>query len=236
MQLPQIVSLAEWEAASEALLAKEKAATRARDALAAERRRQPMVRFDAGHRFLGPAGEVGLVDLFEGRRQLIVYHFMHHPGAEPCTGCCTFVSNLGNPTLLALRDTTFAIVSRKPLAEMDALAHRLGWPQARYEAQAAFEAEAGVVNGGFGLSVFLRDGSEVFRTYATRGRGVESLGTSWDLLDATPFGRQEDWEDSPAGWPQGPPYGWWRLPDEVDTAPPAPSAAAGDATARGPSR
>lgn len=228
MQLPQIVSPEQWQAAHEALLAREKAATRARDALAAERRRQPMVRFGAEHRFEAREGEIGLLDLFEGRRQLIVYHFMHTPGSPPCTGCCTFVSNLGDPALLALRDTSIALVSQKPFAEFEALGRRLGWPQRRYTSRGTFEEEAGAGRacGGFGLSVFLRDGDEVFRTYFTRGRSVETLGTSWELLDLTPFGRQETWEDSPAGRPQGEPYGWWRPVDEVASAPPAPSASA----------
>jgi len=228
VQLPQIVSPEEWQAAHEALLAKEKAATRARDALAAERRRQPMVRFATDHIFEGAEGEVGLLDLFEGRRQLIVYHFMHTPGAPPCTGCCTYSSNLGHPALLALRDTTMALVSRKPFAEFDGLGRRLGWRQPRYTSLGTFEQEAGAAGPGkgFGLSVFLRDGDDVFRTYFTRGRGVEPLGTSWELLDITPLGRQETWQDSPEGRPQGQPYGWWRPVDDVASAPPAPSAEA----------
>ena len=225
MHLPQIVSPEEWQVAHEALLVREKAAMRARDALAAERRRQPMVRFDPSHRFEGADGEVGLLDLFEGRRQLIVYHFMHTPGAPPCTGCSTFMSNLGHPALLALRDTTMAVVSQKPLAELDGLGRRLGWRHPLYSSRGTFEQEAGAgqAGGGFGLSVFLRDGDEAFRTYFTRGRGIEALGTSWELLDRTPLGRQEDWEDSPAGRPQGGKYVWWSKVDEIDQAPPAPS-------------
>jgi predicted dithiol-disulfide oxidoreductase (DUF899 family) len=228
MQLPQIVSPDEWQAAHEALLAREKEATRARDALAAARRRQPMVRFHPSHRFEGAGGEVGLLDLFEGRRQLIVYHFMHTPGAPPCTGCTTFVSNLGHPALLALRDTTMAVVSQKPLAELQELGRRLGWHHPVYNSPGTFEQEAGAgkAGGGFGLSVFVRDGDDVFRTYFTRGRGVEALGTSWELLDLTPLGRQETWEDSPAGRPQGEPYTWWFRVDELDQAPPAPSVVA----------
>jgi len=226
VQLPQIVSPEEWQAAHDALLAREKAATRARDALAAERRRQPMVRFDAGHRFESADGEVGLLDLFEGRRQLIVY-FMHTPGAPPCEGCCTYSSNLGHPALLALRDTTMALVSQKPFDEFDELGRRLGWHHPRYTSKGTFEEEAGSgrPGGGFGLSVFVRDDDgDVYRTYFTRGRGVEALGTSWELLDLTPFGRQETWEDSPEGRPQGEPYQWWQRVDLVDTATPAPSA------------
>jgi predicted dithiol-disulfide oxidoreductase (DUF899 family) len=225
MQLPPIVSPQEWHAAHTALLAREKAATQARDALAAERRRQPMVRFDPSHRFEGAGGAVGLLDLFEGRRQLIVYHFMHTPGAPPCTGCSTFVSNLGHPALLALRDTTMAVVSQKPLTELEALGRRLGWRHPLYSSAGTFEQEAGAgqAGRGFGLSVFLRDGNDVYRTYFTRGRGVEALGTSWELLDITPLGRQEAWEDSPAGHPQGETYVWWSKVDEIDKAPPAPS-------------
>jgi predicted dithiol-disulfide oxidoreductase (DUF899 family) len=218
VELPQIVSPEQWQAAHEALLAREKAATRARDALAAERRRQPMVRFGTDHVFEGADGEVGLLDLFEGRRQLIVYHFMQEPGKAPCGGCTTFTDNLGHPSYLNARDTTLALVSRAPFEELEAFRRQMRWPQPRYSSKGnTFEAEAGIGRG-FGLSVFLRDGDDAFRTYFTSGRGVETLGTSWELLDVTPLGRQETWEDSPAGRPQRPTYSDWGMREEYVSA------------------
>jgi predicted dithiol-disulfide oxidoreductase (DUF899 family) len=217
MILPQIVSAAEWQVAHDKLLAKEKAATRARDALAAERRRLPMVAFDQEYAFEGPGGEARLLDLFEGRRQLIVYHFMLEPGAGgPCTGCSFFVDQIGDLAHLHARDTSFSLVSRAPLAKIAPFKARMGWTVPWYSTVGnAFSAACGITTG-FGLSVFLRDCDRVFRTYFTSGRGVEALGSTWTFLDLTPLGRQEDWEESPAGRPQAPPYEWWRLHDEYD--------------------
>lgn len=219
MNLAQVVSPAEWEAAHRALLAKEKEATRARDALAAERRRQPMVRFDRNYHFAGPDGQVNLLDLFGGRRQLIVYHFMFDPGSAPCEGCSFFVDSIGHLAHLHARDTSFALVSRATLAEIDPFKQRMGWAVPWYSSLGNdFNADCGITTG-FGLSVFFRDGDSVYRTYFTNGRGVEALGSVWTFLDLTPLGRQETWEDSPDGWPQTPPYEWWRLHDEYgDTA------------------
>ena len=219
MNLAQVVSPAEWEAAHRALLAKEKEATRARDALAAERRRLPMVRFDRHYLFDGPDGQVNLLDLFGGRRQLIVYHFMFDPGSAPCEGCSFFVDNIGHLAHLHARDTSFALVSRATLAEIDPFKQRMGWAVPWYSSLGNdFNADCGITTG-FGLSVFFRDGDIVYRPYFTSGRGVEALGSVWTFLDLTPLGRQETWEDSPVGWPQTPPYEWWRLHDEYgDTA------------------
>jgi predicted dithiol-disulfide oxidoreductase (DUF899 family) len=221
MNLPQVVSQAEWQTALEQLLMKEKAATRARDALAAERRRLPIVAVEKSYVFEGPEGKVGLLDLFEGRRQLIVYHFMFAPGvdgwpAAGCDGCSMFVDNVGHLAHLHARDTSFALVSEAPSARIGAYRKRMGWTIPWYSlAGNDFNADSGVTTG-FGLSVFLRDGTSVFRTYFTSGRGVEALGSSWTFLDLTPLGRQEDWEDSPEGYPQTPPYGWWRRHDEYE--------------------
>jgi predicted dithiol-disulfide oxidoreductase (DUF899 family) len=223
MNLPQVVSAADWEAAHEKLLAKEKEATRARDALAAERRRQPMVRFDKGYAFDGPRGKASLLDMFEGRRQLIVYHFMFGPGAPGwpdagCDGCSMFVDQVGHPAHLHARDTSFALVSVAPIEKIEAYRERMGWTIPWFSlAGNGFNADCGITDG-FGLSVFLRDGDHVYRTYFTGGRGVEALGSVWTFLDLTPLGRQEDWEDSPAGYPQTPRYEWWRRHDDYEEA------------------
>ena len=230
MKLPPVISADEWQAAHEQLLAKEKDATRARDALAAERRRQPMVRID-DYVLEGPAGKARLVDLFEGRRQIIVYHFMFGPNQDVgCDGCSMVVDQIGHLAHLHARDTSFALVSRAPLAKIEPYKERMGWTIPWYS---SFDSDFNVDFGlspetprpadyqdgeRFGLSVFLRDGDEVFRTYFTRLRGVEALGSVWTFLDLTPLGRQETWEDSPEGWPQTAPYEWWRRHDEYDDA------------------
>ena len=218
MTTPQVVPRAEWDAARRALLAKEKSATRASDALAAARRRLPAVEVDGDYVFEGPEGEASLRDLFEGRRQLIVYHHMLKPADEsPCEGCCMFVDNVGHPAHLHARDTALVLVSRAPLDEIEAFRRRMGWrlPWYSVPATSTFNQDHDVTTG-FGLNVFLRDGERVLRTYFTSGRGVEALGSNWSFLDRTPLGRQEDWEDSPPGWPQTPRYEWWRLHDEYD--------------------
>jgi predicted dithiol-disulfide oxidoreductase (DUF899 family) len=227
MNLPPVVSPEQWRAAREELLVKEKAATRAGDALAAERRRLPMVRVDKAYVFAAPDGEVSLLDLFEGRRQLIVYHFMFGPGAAGwptagCDGCSMFVDQVGHLAHLHARDTSFALVSRAPLAAIEAYRERMGWTVPWVSSAASDSNEdfgTTTPDGeGFGLSVFVREGEEVFRTYFTTGRGVEALGPVWSLLDLTPLGRQEEWEDSPPGRPQTPPYAWWRRHDEYGGA------------------
>ncbi|MGH8647119.1 MAG: DUF899 domain-containing protein [Gammaproteobacteria bacterium] len=225
MSLPPIVSPAEWQAAHDALLAKEKAATRARDALAAERRRQPMVKIDKPYVFEGSAGNVSLLELFERRRQLILYHFMFGPGAHGwpdagCPGCSMFVDQVGRLAHLHARDTSFALVSIAPLSKIEAYQKRMGWTIPWYSSAGSdFNRDFGVTTDSgetFGLSVFLRDGDSVYRSYFTSGRGVEALGSVWTFLDLTPLGRQENWEDSPKGWPQTPPYSWWRRHDEYE--------------------
>lgn len=220
-QRPHIVSADDWRAANDAMLAKEKEATRARDALNAERRRMPMTKIEKDYVLHGPNGPAKLVDLFEGRRQLIVYHFMFGPDwDEGCVGCSMFVDNLGHPAHLLARDTSFALVSRAPLAKLEAYKERMDWTVPWYSSDGCdFNADFGVATGNdetFGLSVFLRDGDDVYRSYFTSGRGVEHLGSNWTLLDLTPFGRQELWEDSPEGWPQSEPYIWWRHHDQYD--------------------
>jgi predicted dithiol-disulfide oxidoreductase (DUF899 family) len=223
MELPNVVSPAEWQAALDEHRAKEKAATRARDALAAERRRLPMVRIEKDYVFDGPDGPARLVDLFEGRRQLLLYHFMFAPGVDGwpdagCDGCSMFVDQIGHLAHLHARDTSFALVSRAPIAKLEAYRRRMGWAVPWYSAAGtSFNADLGVATGAgesFALSVFVRDGEDVYRTYVTSGRGVEALGSVWTFLDLTPFGRQEEWEDTPPGRPQGDAYAWWRRHDE----------------------
>ncbi|GAA2381873.1 DUF899 domain-containing protein [Nonomuraea africana] len=213
MNLPKIVSAEEWQAARDELLVEEKAATRLLDALAAKRRRLPMVEFRTDYVFDGPEGERSLLDLFDGRRQLVVYHFMPlHDDGTPCSGCASFTDNIPNLVHLRARDTTMALVSRSPLPDLEKVRHRLGWSMPLYSGP-EFNIDCGA-GGGFGISVFLRDGERVFRTYYTTSRGADRLRMDFNLLDLTPYGRQETWEDSPEGWPQTPPYEWWRLNDE----------------------
>jgi predicted dithiol-disulfide oxidoreductase (DUF899 family) len=218
--LPPVVSQDEWEAALEALLVKEKELTRARDAVAAERRRMPMVRVGHDYRFVGPAGEVGLPELFDGRRQLVVYRFFFEPGVgdwprSGCSGCSFFTDHVPNLAHVNARDTTFALVSPADQDKIAAFRERMGWDVPWYTLVGdEFDKDFGVSEY-FGLNVFLRnDAGELFRTYFVNGRGAEPFTPTWSILDITPFGRQEEWEDTPAGRPQTPPYQWWRLHDE----------------------
>ncbi|MFF3443322.1 DUF899 domain-containing protein [Streptosporangium sp. NPDC002721] len=226
MNRPQVVSAQDWRAAREALLVKEKEHTRALDALAAERRRMPMVRVDGkgdggGYVFEGPDGPASLLDLFDGRRQLIVYSFMWLGADTFCSGCSMFTDNIGHLSHLHARDTSLALVSRGPLAEITPFKERMGWTIPWFSSLGNdFNDDMGAGDG-FALNVFLRDDGDgedaVYRTYFTSGRGVERLGSGWTFLDLTPLGRQETWEDSPEGRPRSRPYEWWRLHDEYET-------------------
>jgi predicted dithiol-disulfide oxidoreductase (DUF899 family) len=231
MNLPPVVSETEWQAAWDTLLAKEKEATRARDALAAERRRLPRVLIDKKYTFDGPGGKVTLPDLFEGRRQLLLYHFMFGPNQDVgCDGCSMFVDQVGHLAHLHARDTSFALVSRAPIGKIAAYKERMGWAipwVSSFETDFNVDfgvgpetPQEGVYQDGesFGLSVFLLDGDAVYRTYFTTHRGAEALGSVWTFLDLTPLGRQETWEDSPEGYPQTKPYEWWRRHDEYEDA------------------
>ena len=224
--LPPIVSRAEWRVARDKLLVKEKEATRMRDALAAERRRLPMVRVDQPYIFEGESGEATLLDLFETRRQLVVYHFMFAPDVSGwpeagCVGCSWYADNIGSLSHLHARDTSLVLVSRAPLPNILAYKKRMGWHLPWYSSAGSdFNVDFGVTSAdgeSSGTSVFLRDGEQVFHTYFTSGRGDEMLGSFWAFLDLTPLGRQETWEDSPPGWPQSPPYEWWRRHDEYES-------------------
>lgn len=233
--LPRIVSPAEWKAAHEKLVAKEKAHTRASDALAAERRRQPMMRIEKDYVFTGAQGKAKLVDLFDGRRQLLLYHFMFAPGVDGwpnagCSGCSFFADQVPHLAHIHARDISFVLVSRAPIANLLAYQKRMGWSVPWFSSEGTdFNRDFGVTDDHgehHGLSVFLRDGDSVYRTYFTTARGVEALGSAWTFFDLTPYGRQEKWEDSPAGWPQSEPYVWWRRHDEYEDQP--KRAAAGD--------
>jgi predicted dithiol-disulfide oxidoreductase (DUF899 family) len=227
MSAPRVVSAAEWQVAHESLLVKEKEATRARDALAAERRRQPMVSVDKDYVFEGPSGTASLLDLFAGRRQLIVYHFMFAPSvtgwpSAGCVGCSMFADQVGHLAHLHARDTSFTLISRAPLANIGPYKERMGWTVPWVSSAGSdFNVDFGVTfddRETFGVSVFLREGDRIYRTYFTAGRGVEALGSCWTFLDLTPLGRHEAWEDSPAGWPPPPGYKWRRHDEYEDAA------------------
>jgi predicted dithiol-disulfide oxidoreductase (DUF899 family) len=238
--MPTVVSPAEWQAARDALLVKEKEVTRALDRLAAERRRLPMVRIDKPYAFDGPQGKVGLLDLFQGRRQLLLYHFMFGPTREAgCVGCSWVVDQIGDLAHLHARGASFALVARAPIARIEAYRRRMAWTipwVSSFGTDFNHDFEVGPKEPEpekhqdgemFGLSVLLRDRESVYRTYFTSRRGVERLGSVFTYLDLLPFGRQETWEDSPRGWPQGAPYQWWRRHDEYETgsdpSPPNPA-------------
>jgi predicted dithiol-disulfide oxidoreductase (DUF899 family) len=234
---PPIVSRDKWLAKRKKLLAREKELTRQYDRVNAERRRLPMVKIEKNYMFDGPGGEYSLWDLFEGRRQLVIYHFMFDPAWEKgCAGCTAYANAIGDLSMLNKCDTTFVLVSRAPLARLEACKERQGWPfpwvsslgsdfnydfhvtnnekiapiEYNYRNKAELEANKvpnAIVGEEHGLSVFFRIGDDVFHTYSTYARGTEALTDARALLDMTPYGRQQDFEDSPEGWPQNPTYG-----------------------------
>jgi predicted dithiol-disulfide oxidoreductase (DUF899 family) len=210
---PPIVSAEEWAAARERLLVEEKELTRARDALAALRRRMPWLAVDKDYRFEGPDGGVTLPELFAGRRQLVVYRAFFEPGVDGwpehgCRGCSMMADHVGHLAHLNARDTTLVFASRAPQSEIARLKARMGWQMPWYTITDSFDADFGV-DEWHGTNTFIRDGDRVFRTYFVNNRGDEVLGTTWSFLDMTALGRQENWEDSPEGYPQTPPYEWW---------------------------
>ena len=234
---PEIVSRELWLATRKALLTQEKEHTRRRDEVNARRRRLPMVRLEKPYLFEAPGGKQTLRDLFEGRRQLIVYHFMFDPDwDEGCTGCTGLVNALGDLSMLQERDTSFVLISRAPLPKLEKYKAEKGWdrkwvssyktdfnydfhvtlddavvpPEYNFQPQEELEKrdEPHFRKGEqHGLSVFFRMGDEVFHTYSTYARGCEGITDAYNMLDRTPYGRQEDFEDSPPGWPQKPTYG-----------------------------
>jgi len=225
MRTPPVVSPHEWEAARERLLVKEKAHTRARDALAAERRRMPWMAVDRAYAFDGPDGRRSLPDLFDGRRQLVVYRAFFEPGVygwpeHACRGCSMVADQVAHLAHLNARDTTLVFVSRAPQADIARLKARMDWKMPWFTLTDGFDADFGV-DEWHGTNVFFRDGNRIFRTYFLNNRGDEQMGGTWNYLDITPLGRQETWEDSPEGYPQTPPYKWWNWHDSyVDGAAP----------------
>ncbi|MBX3455058.1 DUF899 domain-containing protein [Ferrovibrio sp.] len=256
--MPEIVSRDEWRAARLDLLKREKEITRARDALNAQRRRLPMVRVDKDYVFEGPEGRFSLIDLFAGRRQLIVYHFMFDadgpppgksgaPWEEGCPGCSHIADNLPHLSHLHARDTTLVMISLAPLVKIAPFKARMGWtmpwysshgsdfnmdfdatvdparpdaewnfrPVADLLAEQRIPGEKGELPG---ISVFLRDGDAVYHTYSAYSRALDGLLNTHNLLDLTPYGRQEPWEDSPPGWPKGEQW-WLRHHDRYDDKP-----------------
>jgi predicted dithiol-disulfide oxidoreductase (DUF899 family) len=214
---PPIVSRQEWQAARDELLVKEKAAMRSHDALAAERRRMPWMAVEKGHEFEGPEGKVSLLDLFEGRTQLIVYRAFFEPGVagwpeQACRGCSFGADQVSHLTHLNARDTTLAYASRAPQSDIARLKARMEWDMPWYTITDSFDADFDVAEY-HGHNAFIRDGERVFRTYFINVRGDEAMGTAWNFLDMTALGRQETWEDSPEGYPQTPPYKWWNWHD-----------------------
>jgi predicted dithiol-disulfide oxidoreductase (DUF899 family) len=202
--MPPVVSAEEWQQARDELLVAEKEATRALDALAARRRRLPMKPIANDYVFDGPDGKVTLLDLFQGRRQLVVYQFMDNGPGAFCPGCTAFTNAIPAKALAALanRGVSWATVSDMPLAQIESYKQEQGWTIPFVSSRGTtFAEDCGVW--GFQLSVFLRDGDDIYLTYATMSRGVDRMIFVHNILDLLPYGRQEAWEDSPAGWPKG---------------------------------
>ena len=215
----KIVSSKEWEAAREQLLKKEKELTRARDALAADRRRMPWMAVEKKYEFEGPQGKASLLDLFDGRRQLIVYRAFFEPDVvgwpeHACVGCSMVADQVAHPAHLNARDTTLVFASRAPQADIARLKRRMGWEFIPwYTIASDFDKEFSV-DEWHGTNAFIREGDRVFRTYFINNRGDEQMGGTWNYLDITALGRQEKWEESPKTYPQTAPYEWWNWHDE----------------------
>lgn len=240
IELPEIVSRDKWLADRKKLLEKEKEHTRQRDKLNAERRRLPMAEIEKEYVFNGPDEELHLADLFEGRRQLIVYHFMFGPDwDEGCPSCSLLVDNIGHPSHFHARNTTLALVSRAPFDKIKTYKKRMGWTLPWYSSYGSdfnydfhatldpdvapveynYQRREGVAGlkgksmEGHGVSVFLRNNEKVYHTYSTYARGVDLLIGTYNWLDLTPMGRQEDWEE-PSGRSDGPMMSWVRRHDQ----------------------
>jgi predicted dithiol-disulfide oxidoreductase (DUF899 family) len=225
MPTPKVVSQQEWLAAREELLADEKRLTRERDALAAKRRRMPWLAVEKPYQFEGPNGKASLLDLFEGRRQLIVYRAFYDPGVfgwpdHACRGCSFGADQIAHLSHLHARDTTLAYASRAPQQDIERLKARMEWKMPWYTITDSFDLDHGV-DQWHGHNAFIRDGDRIYRTYFINSRGDEAMGSTWSYLDLTALGRQEKWEDSPAGYPQTEPYKWWNWHDTyaIETTP-----------------
>lgn len=202
--LPRVVDRATFQTEIDKLRIREKAHTREGSAIAAARRRLPMVEVDASAPLDGPDGPVTLLDAFEGRRQLIAYYFMWHdghPAAEQCEGCTWLTTQVMELAYLHSRDITYAVLCQGPYAESVRYRDFMGWDVPWYSAR---ESRDTLIGGraSFVLACYVRDGDRVFETYWTTGRGAEAMDNNYALMDLTVYGRQEPWEDSPAGWPQ----------------------------------
>ena len=208
---PEVVDMATWQAARDELLVREKAHTREGDAIAAARRRLPMVEFDAATEVVGPDGPVPFLDLFQGRDELIVYKHMWHDGAPPqgqCEGCTFTAWALKDAVYLNARGVSFAIVTTGAWPEVADYVDFMGYTQPWYSVRGVDEP----VGGDMGyVACYLRDGDRAFLTYSTTGRGSEATNPMFALLDMTPYGRREAWQDVPEGWPEGDaPCWYWR--------------------------
>lgn len=236
--MPKVVSQDEWLAERKKLLAEEKEHTRLKDKINARRRRLPMVKLDKDYTFDTTEGKRSLKELFAGKHQLIVYHFMFDPEWEKgCPGCTSFIDALGDLSDLPKRNTSFVVVSRAPLEKLQAYKDEKGWDidwissnnsDFNYDFHATLDEKVAPIEWNYrtlqeweakgmsaerlsgeqpGISVFFDDGLNTYFTYSSHARGVENATDSYALLDLTPYGRQEDFEDSPEGWPQKPTYG-----------------------------
>jgi predicted dithiol-disulfide oxidoreductase (DUF899 family) len=225
MNTPPIVDREQWQQAWEQLLVQEKALTRARDELAARRRRMPWTAVETEYKFHGPNGTLGLLDLFAGRRQLVVYRAFFEPGVHgwpehACPGCSMIADHVGHLAHLNARDTTLVFASRADQADIRRLKQRMGWSIPWVTITDDFDVDFGV-EAWHGTNAFIHERDRVFRTYFVNNRGDEASGNTWSYLDITALGRQEDWEDSPDGYPQTPPYQWWNWHDNYASAPEA---------------
>ncbi len=241
--IPGVVSRDQWLDFRKELVKKEKELTRARDALNAARRRLPMVQIDKDYLFEGPDGEVSLLTLFDGRRQLIVYHFMFEPSwDEGCPSCSFVADNIGHLSHLHARNTSLAMVSRAPLDKIERYKNRMGWTvpwyssygsDFNYDFHVTIDRARGAIEYNYqdvtklgedwegwegdmpGTSVFLREGDAIFHSYSSYARGLDLLLGTYNDLDLTPLGRQEDWEE-PSGRSDGPSMSWLRRHDEYE--------------------
>lgn len=208
MAKPEVVTREEWNAAREELLKAEKEATRFADQIAAKRRRLPMMKFSNDYVFDSPAGPKSLLDLFEGRQQLAVYQFMDNGPGKFCAGCTVFTNNVPEHAvkMLAKCGISWATVSNMPLSQIEEYKAKQGWTMPFVSSRGtSFATDCGTEY--FMFSMFLRDGDQIYRTYSTVSRGVDRILFMNNVLDMSVYGRQEEWEDSPPGWPQHPTYG-----------------------------